>query len=138
MEALKPLIRALANSNAGGMTVGQLDRDFQSTEGTTIPFRECGFPSLEAMLRSMSDTVTVTTTRAGAVIYPTLTAETQHIRNMVLKSKKNKKKQPAPHAYKPNNNFGASSGYTARLAEMDPPPPFNQLLTKTQRIFGRW
>lgn len=108
MKELKAILRSLVISNAErGMSEYQLDRDFKSLEGRNIPFREHGFQSLDAMLRTMTDVVKVMGIGTGATVYPVTSEKTQHILEMVEKSKKNKKKKPkytAPYVRKTASN----------------------------------
>uniref|UniRef100_A0A182UJ84 HTH OST-type domain-containing protein n=1 Tax=Anopheles melas TaxID=34690 RepID=A0A182UJ84_9DIPT len=108
MKELKAILRSLVISNAErGMSESQLDRDFKSLEGRNIPYREHGFQSLDAMLRTMTDVVKVMGIGTGATVYPVTSEKTQHILEMVEKSKKNKKKKPkytAPYVRKTASN----------------------------------
>uniref|UniRef100_A0A182NTJ5 HTH OST-type domain-containing protein n=1 Tax=Anopheles dirus TaxID=7168 RepID=A0A182NTJ5_9DIPT len=50
------------------MTVAQLEKDFRSLEGHSIPYQDYGFQSLDAMLRTMSSCVQVNQRlRAGSL-----------------------------------------------------------------------
>uniref|UniRef100_A0A182JWN1 HTH OST-type domain-containing protein n=1 Tax=Anopheles christyi TaxID=43041 RepID=A0A182JWN1_9DIPT len=94
MRELKAILRSLVISNTErGMSASQLDRDFKSIEGRSIPFRDHGFQSLDAMLRTMTDVVKVMGNGTSATIYPVISEKNQHILALVEKSKKNKRKK---------------------------------------------
>uniref|UniRef100_A0AAG5DSD0 HTH OST-type domain-containing protein n=1 Tax=Anopheles atroparvus TaxID=41427 RepID=A0AAG5DSD0_ANOAO len=96
MEELKKIIQAIVISNAGcPMTILQLDKDFKCHEGYNIPYEKYGFQKLDAMLRSMSDAVQTKGQGSSALVLPVITAKSKHIREMVVKHKKNGKKRHA-------------------------------------------
>ncbi|XP_050079165.1 probable serine/threonine-protein kinase clkA [Anopheles maculipalpis] len=102
MEELKPIIRSLAISSAGGLTLQQLERDFNSLEGYSIPYQRLGFKSLASLLQTLTDVVQLKgKDQQSTTIHPVTTEKNEHILALVKKSKKKKKKptllrQPLP------------------------------------------
>uniref|UniRef100_A0A182W7I2 HTH OST-type domain-containing protein n=1 Tax=Anopheles minimus TaxID=112268 RepID=A0A182W7I2_9DIPT len=109
MDELKTLIRALAISNAAnGITVAQLNKDFKNLEGYAIPYSKFGFQSLDGMLRTMTDAVRVSGYGLTAVVQPLVNEKTKHVREMVKKSKSDRKKHSLYQRYPQSdysNNF---------------------------------
>ncbi|XP_317505.3 uncharacterized protein LOC1277985 isoform X1 [Anopheles gambiae] len=114
MDEIITIIRALAISNAGnGITVAQLNKDFKNLEGYSIPYTKFGFHSLDAMLRTMTDAVQVNGFGLTAIVQPLTNEKSQHVREMVKRSKNTSKKpiysyQPPPYTATPvkgNNSY---------------------------------
>uniref|UniRef100_A0A182RJB3 HTH OST-type domain-containing protein n=1 Tax=Anopheles funestus TaxID=62324 RepID=A0A182RJB3_ANOFN len=98
MDELKAIIRSLAISSASGITLSQLDHDFKSLEGYSIPYKNHGFKSLLSMLRTLTDVVQIKGNDQQSTIHPVATEKNQHIRSMVEKSKKSKKKKTSVYS----------------------------------------
>ncbi|XP_035916105.1 putative uncharacterized protein DDB_G0286901 [Anopheles stephensi] len=114
MDELKPIIRSLAISSAGGLTLQQLERDFKCLEGYSIPYQRLGFKSLASLLQTLTDVVRLKGTDQQSTIHPITTDKNEHILAMVEKSKKSKKKptfvrDPLPQRPKSSSRSSSSS-----------------------------
>uniref|UniRef100_A0A182PD00 HTH OST-type domain-containing protein n=1 Tax=Anopheles epiroticus TaxID=199890 RepID=A0A182PD00_9DIPT len=99
MDEITTIIRALAISNASnGISVAQLNKDFKNLEGCLIPYEKYGFKTLDAMLHSMTDAIRVNGHGMTAIVHPLTNEKSQHVREMIERSKKNGKK-PAYTTY---------------------------------------
>ncbi|XP_050094055.1 uncharacterized protein LOC126576790 [Anopheles aquasalis] len=87
MESLKSQIRGVLISNRKQMTVQNLMADFKSLEGEDIPYKQFGFKTLEDLLRTMPDVLRVQGYGRQATIQLVLTKTTEHMRELVEKSK---------------------------------------------------
>uniref|UniRef100_A0A182TAV4 HTH OST-type domain-containing protein n=1 Tax=Anopheles maculatus TaxID=74869 RepID=A0A182TAV4_9DIPT len=130
MDELKPIIRSLAISSAGGLTLQQLERDFKSLEGYSIPYERLGFKSLAALLQTLTDVVRLNGKDGQSTIHPVATEKNEHIRALVEKSKKSKKKPTVVREYLPQKPKSSSKPcinvpkYTTKLKEK--PPSYRQ------------
>uniref|UniRef100_A0A182W7I3 HTH OST-type domain-containing protein n=1 Tax=Anopheles minimus TaxID=112268 RepID=A0A182W7I3_9DIPT len=105
MDELKAIIRSLAISSASGMTLSQLDHDFKNLEGYSIPYQTHGFKSLHSMLKTLTDVVRVNGNDQQSTIHPVTTEKNQHIRSLVEKSKKSKKRKIVSHSSRPTSSI---------------------------------
>uniref|UniRef100_A0A182MA40 HTH OST-type domain-containing protein n=1 Tax=Anopheles culicifacies TaxID=139723 RepID=A0A182MA40_9DIPT len=131
MDELKAMIRSLAISSASGMSLAELDHDFKSLEGHSIPYKDHGFKSLYAMLQTLSDVVRVSGNDQRSTIYPVTTEKNEHIRLMVEKSKKSKKRKPSSY------RLPASSSQRQKPPKFSANPIQCYITTNETRNVGR-
>lgn len=61
LQNIKAVLKSLVISQQGGLTIKQLNRDYQDLETCPIPFVQLGYSKLETFLRSINDTLIVST-----------------------------------------------------------------------------
>lgn len=61
LNEVKAILKSLVLSSTDKMTIDQLNRDYRDVEGEFIPYRRLGFVNMEQFLRSLTDTLRVST-----------------------------------------------------------------------------
>uniref|UniRef100_A0A2M3Z7W9 HTH OST-type domain-containing protein n=1 Tax=Anopheles braziliensis TaxID=58242 RepID=A0A2M3Z7W9_9DIPT len=87
MDQLKSQIRGVLISNRKQMTVQNLISDYKLLEGEDIPYKQFGFKTLDDLLGAMPDVLQVQGYGRQATIQPVITQTTQHMKELVEKSK---------------------------------------------------
>lgn len=88
---LKTELRSILISSQEGCTEQQLLTDYLTYNGKQIPFREMGYKSLMELLKSMPDVARIAAGKFGTVIHGVSDENTAHIKEFVMRQKKNKK-----------------------------------------------
>ncbi|XP_066993419.2 uncharacterized protein [Anabrus simplex] len=89
---VKSILRGLLISSPRQMTIEGLRRDFRLQEGKDIPYRDFGFTTLPAFLKSIPDTLSI----KGEIVHPILCDKSAHVDALVTKQKVTK--PPSRHS----------------------------------------
>ncbi|KAK2176141.1 hypothetical protein NP493_680g00019 [Ridgeia piscesae] len=93
VEKVKPLLRAVVQSNKGGVAAHRFNGEFRGIMGEDVPYRKLGFPSLNAFIETIPDTIRIGRDPDGELTYFAVAdASTAHIQRMVAAQKSNKNK----------------------------------------------
>ncbi|KAJ8001014.1 hypothetical protein DPEC_G00186410 [Dallia pectoralis] len=92
-DQTKKMLRAVLQSNKNGVPISRLLGDYRSLTGECIPFKQLGYPSLEALLRSIPSVVRMDNRMGEIMCYAAVCQETAHIAQLVARQKSNKKVQ---------------------------------------------
>lgn len=86
---VKKRIRALLISSKNGSTLKQLYSDYKSVIGEELPYRELGYPSVIALIRSIPDVVSVKLNgpERAAMLYGVPDEKTAHLARMVARQR---------------------------------------------------
>lgn len=66
-DLVSKMLRAVLQSHKNGIALPRLQGEYKSLTGDWIPFKQLGYPSLEAYLRSVPAVVRIETSRSGEV-----------------------------------------------------------------------
>ncbi|XP_048590347.1 tudor domain-containing protein 7-like [Nematostella vectensis] len=95
-EKTERMLRAVLISAPRGIPIYKLDKEYKSITFEPIPFKKCGYPSLEAFLRASPKVATIQTDRDGEIIVKGVASEAdQHVAKLIAKQKKPKLKKSA-------------------------------------------
>ena len=87
MEETKKQVRALLLSAPRGLTVPDIQKDFETMLGKALPFCELGFATPEDLLREMPDVVRATWVDGKLILRGVSDITTRHIERMVSRQK---------------------------------------------------
>ncbi|XP_066515805.1 tudor domain-containing protein 7A isoform X2 [Hoplias malabaricus] len=91
-ELVKKMLRAVLQSSKHGVALSQLQCDYHSLTGESIPLRALGFSKLEAFLRSIPSVVRLEKSWTGEIVcFAAVCEETAHIAQLVARQKSAKK-----------------------------------------------
>lgn len=100
MEQLKKntegVLRAVLISSPRGVPVHRLDREYKAMIGNTVPFRQLGYQSLDAYLKSIPHVASFSSYNGETVIKGVATEAEQHVAKLVAGQKKPKLRKSAP------------------------------------------
>ncbi|XP_054736982.1 tudor domain-containing protein 5 isoform X1 [Anastrepha obliqua] len=110
LQEIKLILKSLVLSCPDVITIDALNRDFRSTEGSSIPYKKLGFQTLELFLRSISDTIEICGSGPSATVSIVHNEKSDHIRKMVCQQKKTRARPRAkpPRLRIPRNDFNNS------------------------------
>uniref|UniRef100_A0A2S2PIN6 Tudor domain-containing protein 7 n=1 Tax=Schizaphis graminum TaxID=13262 RepID=A0A2S2PIN6_SCHGA len=121
MEDLDSVIlnlKACLLSTKGGVQLNQIENEYFKLNGERIPFRQLGFPSLEALLQS-SGKFNIQNYGSGTIVQALGTSKTQHLTDLIKKQKsKPPKKKPfiglkyAPRKFDTSNTYNRPNNYS--------------------------
>ncbi|NP_001127391.1 tudor domain-containing protein 7 [Pongo abelii] len=87
------MLRAVLQSHKNGVALPRLQGEYRSLTGDWIPFKQLGFPTLEAYLRSVPAVVRIETSRSGEITcYAMACTETARIAQLVARQRSSKRK----------------------------------------------
>lgn len=88
------VIRSIVNIHPNGITLDQLNKEYQQSEGESIPFGKFGYYSLQQFLFEEMESI-VRFEKVGLldVVYPIATENSRHIINMVQRQNSSNKRQ---------------------------------------------
>lgn len=66
-DLVSKMLRAVLQSHKNGIALPRLQGEYRSLTGDWIPFKQLGYPTLEAYLRSVPAVVRIETSRSGEV-----------------------------------------------------------------------
>ncbi|XP_071502487.1 tudor domain-containing protein 7B-like [Diadema antillarum] len=90
---IEKVLRSVLISSKGGVPLQKLNNEFKELLGQDIPYKDNGFPSLEAYLRSMPKVVSIRRDHSGQITcHGVANEETEHLDRLVKKQKSTKKK----------------------------------------------
>lgn len=111
-------LKACLLSTKGGIPLSQIENEYFKLNGERIPFRQLGFPSLEALLQS-SGKFDIQNYGGNAIVKALSTSKTQHLTELIKKQKsKPPKKKPftgyrnAPRKFVTSNTYNKSNNYS--------------------------
>lgn len=82
-ESVIKVIRSLLISSPSGLTLSQLERDYQSVENQGLPYRKFGHTDLLSFVKTLSDVVRIDFRNRELVLYGIADEKTKHIKSMV-------------------------------------------------------
>ncbi|KAM4877517.1 tudor domain-containing protein 7 [Thomomys bottae] len=92
-DLVSKMLRAVLQSHKNGIALPRLQGEYRSLTGDWIPFKQLGYPTLEAYLRSVPAVVRIETTRSGEVTcYAVACTETARIAQLVARQRSSKRK----------------------------------------------
>ncbi|KAG8512179.1 Tudor domain-containing protein 7, partial [Galemys pyrenaicus] len=92
-DLVSKMLRAVLQSHKNGIALPRLQGEYKSLTGDWIPFKQLGYPSLEAYLRSVPAVVRIETTRSGEITcYAVACTETARIAQLVARQRSSKRK----------------------------------------------
>ncbi|KAM5191789.1 tudor domain-containing protein 7 isoform 2-T3 [Mantella aurantiaca] len=92
-DLVAKMLRAVLQSNKHGVPFLRLQIEYKSLTGEYIPFKDMGFPSLEAYIKAVPTVVRVEINRVGEVIcHAVVCKETSQIAELVAHQRSSKKK----------------------------------------------
>ncbi|XP_063704358.1 uncharacterized protein LOC134833830 [Culicoides brevitarsis] len=97
LKTLKEDIRAILISSKNGLSISQLEKDYNKINGENIMYFSYGFTSMIDFLKSISDVVSLRGYGNHILLYPVITKATEHINYMVQKQRKSSQKQHRFH-----------------------------------------
>ncbi|XP_071947254.1 uncharacterized protein [Antedon mediterranea] len=86
-EDVKKLVRALLISAPLGLTVRQVEEDFQAVMGYRLPYQKLGYDSASELFRDMKDVVKPVWDRGQMKVMGICDDTTRHIQKMVMRQK---------------------------------------------------
>ncbi|KAM5299327.1 tudor domain-containing protein 7 [Ctenodactylus gundi] len=92
-DLVSKMLRAVLQSHKNGIALPRLQGEYRSLTGDWIPFKQLGYPTLEAYLRSVPAVVRIETARSGEIIcYAVACTETARIAQLVARQRSSKRK----------------------------------------------
>ncbi|XP_055002441.1 tudor domain-containing protein 7 isoform X2 [Sorex araneus] len=92
-DLVSKMLRAVLQSHKNGIALPRLQGEYRSLTGDWIPFKQLGYPSLEAYLRSVPAVVRIEMSRCGEIIcYAVACTETARIAQLVARQRSSKRK----------------------------------------------
>ncbi|NP_001084569.2 tudor domain-containing protein 7 [Xenopus laevis] len=92
-ELVAKMLRAVLQANKNGVPLHKLQAEYKSVTGEPIPFKDMGFPALDAYLKSIPSVVRIEVSRVGEVTcYAVACKETARIAELVAHQRSSKKK----------------------------------------------
>nr|XP_044635112.1 tudor domain-containing protein 7-like isoform X1 [Equus asinus]XP_044635113.1 tudor domain-containing protein 7-like isoform X1 [Equus asinus]XP_044635114.1 tudor domain-containing protein 7-like isoform X1 [Equus asinus]XP_044635115.1 tudor domain-containing protein 7-like isoform X1 [Equus asinus]XP_044635116.1 tudor domain-containing protein 7-like isoform X1 [Equus asinus] len=92
-DLVSKMLRAVLQSHKNGIAMPQLQGEYRSLTGDWIPFKQLGYPTLEAYLRSVPAVVRIETSRSGEITcYAVACTETARIAQLVARQRSSKRK----------------------------------------------
>lgn len=92
-DLVSKMLRAVLQSHKNGIALPRLQGEYKSLTGDWIPFKQLGYPSLEAYLRSVPAVVRIETSRSGeTTCYAVACTETARIAQLVARQRSSKRK----------------------------------------------
>ncbi|XP_022091108.1 uncharacterized protein LOC110979538 [Acanthaster planci] len=92
LEMVNRTLRGVLLSEKGGVAINRVQGDYRDFTGTSLPFKEFGYASLEAFLRSIPNVVSLHRGPDGVVLCKCVTDDsTQRIGSLVNRQKGKKK-----------------------------------------------
>ncbi|ERE84149.1 Maternal tudor protein containing protein, partial [Cricetulus griseus] len=92
-DLVSKMLRAVLQSHKNGIALPRLQGEYRSLTGDWIPFKQLGYPTLEAYLRSVPAVVRIETSRSGEIIcYAVACTETARIAQLVARQRTSKRK----------------------------------------------
>ncbi|XP_008998092.1 tudor domain-containing protein 7 isoform X3 [Callithrix jacchus] len=92
-DLVSKMLRAVLQSHKNGVALPRLQGEYRSLTGDWIPFKQLGFPTLEAYLRSVPAVVRIETSRSGEITcYAVACTETARIAQLVARQRSSKRK----------------------------------------------
>ncbi|XP_033119146.1 uncharacterized protein LOC117118617 [Anneissia japonica] len=92
-EDVKKLVRALLISAPLGLTVRQVEEDFEAVMGYRLPYQKLGYDTAVELLKDMKDVVKPVWDRGQMKVMGICDDTTRHIQRMVMKQKVDTKKR---------------------------------------------
>ncbi|XP_006886929.1 PREDICTED: tudor domain-containing protein 7 [Elephantulus edwardii] len=92
-DLVSKMLRAVLQSHKNGIALPRLQGEYRSLTGDWIPFKQLGYPTLEAYLRSIPAVVRIETSRSGEITcYAVACTETARIAQLVARQRSSKRK----------------------------------------------
>ncbi|XP_054440609.1 tudor domain-containing protein 7 [Pteronotus mesoamericanus] len=92
-DLVSKMLRAVLQSHKNGIALPRLQGEYKSLTGDWIPFKQLGYPTLEAYLRSVPAVVRIETSRSGEITcYAVACTETARIAQLVARQRSSKRK----------------------------------------------
>nr|XP_026235485.1 tudor domain-containing protein 7 isoform X2 [Urocitellus parryii] len=92
-DLVSKMLRAVLQSHKNGIALPRLQGEYRSLTGDWIPFKQLGYPTLEAYLRSVPAVVRIETSRSGEITcYAVACTETARIAQLVARQRSSKRK----------------------------------------------
>nr|XP_048275856.1 tudor domain-containing protein 7 [Myodes glareolus]XP_048275857.1 tudor domain-containing protein 7 [Myodes glareolus] len=92
-DLVSKMLRAVLQSHKNGIALPRLQGEYRSLTGDWIPFKQLGYPTLEAYLRSVPAVVRMENSRSGEIIcYAVACTETARIAQLVARQRTSKRK----------------------------------------------
>ncbi|XP_061057102.1 tudor domain-containing protein 7 isoform X2 [Eubalaena glacialis] len=92
-DLVSKMLRAVLQSHKNGIALPRLQGEYRSLTGDWIPFKQLGYPTLEAYLRSVPAVVKIETSRSGEITcYAMACTETARIAQLVARQRSSKRK----------------------------------------------
>ncbi|XP_045738696.1 tudor domain-containing protein 7 isoform X2 [Mirounga angustirostris] len=92
-DLVSKMLRAVLQSHKNGIALPRLQGEYRSLTGDWIPFKQLGYPTLEAYLRSVPAVVRIETSRSGEITcYAMACTETARIAQLVARQRSSKRK----------------------------------------------
>ncbi|XP_066112792.1 tudor domain-containing protein 7 [Saccopteryx bilineata] len=92
-DLVSKMLRAVLQSHKNGVALPRLQGEYRSLTGDWIPFKQLGYPTLEAYLRSVPTVVRIETSRSGEITcYAVACTETARIAQLVARQRSSKRK----------------------------------------------
>ncbi|KAF6127634.1 tudor domain containing 7 [Phyllostomus discolor] len=92
-DLVSKMLRAVLQSHKNGIALPRLQGEYKSLTGDWIPFKQLGYPTLEAYLRSVPAVVRIETSRSGEITcYAVACSETARIAQLVARQRSSKRK----------------------------------------------
>lgn len=96
------MLRAVLISSPRGVPLYRLDREYRSITFEPIPYKKCGFSTLDDFIRSIPRVARIQTDRDGETVVVGVPSEAdQHVAKLIAKQKKPKIRKSARPARRP-------------------------------------
>ena len=87
---VKKTVRALLVSARNGLTPAQLEKDYESMIGTTLPYKKLGYNSLMEFIEDSPDVVSIQRRRGSIVLSAVVDESSAHLARMISRQKNSK------------------------------------------------
>ncbi|KAM9330653.1 tudor domain-containing protein 7 [Gastrophryne carolinensis] len=91
-ELVQKMLRAVLQSNKTGLPLHRLQGEYKSLTGDYIPFKEMGFHTLDAYLKTIPAVVRIDVNRGEVTCHAVVCKETAQIAELVARQRSSKKK----------------------------------------------
>ncbi|XP_025743742.1 tudor domain-containing protein 7 isoform X2 [Callorhinus ursinus] len=91
-DLVSKMLRAVLQSHKNGIALPRLQGEYRSLTGDWIPFKQLGYPTLEAYLRSVPAVVRIETRSGEITCYAMACTETARIAQLVARQRSSKRK----------------------------------------------
>jgi len=115
LDRVKRNLKPTLISRKGGVSLDELNRDYEELNGERIPYQNLRFQTLEAFLRSIPDVCTLHMKQGLLMVAGVVDESNEHIARMIRcqKSKTRKKKSCLRPQHRPSQSRGRG-GYSQR------------------------
>ncbi|KAG8185395.1 hypothetical protein JTE90_018616 [Oedothorax gibbosus] len=105
-------LRSVTQSIKGGVPLNRLERDYQDLIGSSIPYRNLGYNSLESFIRSIPSVIRLTKSRDGYLMAEAVAdLSTAHIASLISRQKQTSKAKAIKRFSSRRGGFAPKDAY---------------------------